>query len=215
MDFQFLNDLNTGLQRIQQTLAALVEQAGQTFVQVGGNNIFTGLNQFNQPPLIIAGTGTGYFQPMGVLSSQFSVAGIGNTATTSDVTLFSYALPANSLDANGAGVLIEAWGSFAANGNDKRVRLALGASAFSSGTQTGNNVGWQARAVFTRTGASAQIGTGWGQSGATVWTVPTPITPASDTTAAITLAVTGASLTTGAANDVVANGFVVSMLNYG
>ena len=188
---------------------------GSSYVATSSNNVWTGTNTFKPPPLINAGaTSSTTFLPMGALSKQTSVSGIGNLADLTDDTLFTYTLPASCLDANNQGIVIEAFGSFAANGNNKTVKLWFGASmAFSSGVRTNNNVGWNARLILSRTGASAQIGTGFGMAGSTPFPVPVPLIGTEVTTGGIVLKVTGASPTTGAANDVVGHGMTVFFVN--
>lgn len=168
----------------------------------------------NTPSLTAGATGAGTFSPMGALSKQFSATGIGNAADLTDDTLFTYSLPANSLDVTGREIVVEAFGKFAANGNNKTVKLFFGTTmVFSSGVVTTNNLGWIARMTLTKTGASTQIGIGFGAGGTTVWSVALPMAGTETDTGAITIKVTGASPTTGAAADVVGNAFNVVYLN--
>lgn len=221
-----LGQITQALYKIQQTL-------GGSFISLAGNNVFTGTNTFDAavttnstvlangqdtfklPPIINAGAvGIGTFLPEGLLSKQLSIAGIGNGADTTDDTLFSYSLPASSLDVVGRQITVFAFGKFATNGHDKTVKIFLGSTLiFTSAVQTGSNVGWQATLTFYKSGASTQLGTGIGQSGTTTWAVPVPLTGSETDTGALTIKVTGASPTTGAANDVLANGMVVQYAN--
>ncbi len=210
-----ITELTTALTNINRALSALYDKLGSSYIALDGNNTFTGLNTFDQPPVIRAGdTGTATLLPMGALSKQYSAAGIGNGADLTDDTLFTYSLPADALDANNRTIMVDAFGSFAANGNNKTVKLWFGTSlVFSSGVLTNNNVGWSARLMLGRTGASAQIGSGFGMAGSTPFPVPLPLVGTEATTGAITIKVTGASPTTGAANDVKGYGMVVTYLN--
>lgn len=216
-----LTDVNQNLININRQLSNLFEQlAAIAIIPPGtasqaGTNIFTGSNTFKLPPEINAGSvGTGQVLPMGALSQQFSVAGVGNGADTTDDTLFSYTLPASSLDANGRSVEISAFGKFANNGNNKAVKLWFGSSLiFTSGVQTVANVGWWGRLTVTRTGAGAQIGWGAGGAGTVVFSVPVPLIGTETSSGAIVIKVTGASTTTGAAGDVVGNGLAVIYRN--
>lgn len=168
----------------------------------------------NVPTLTAGVTGSGTFSTMGALSKQFSAAGIGNGADATDDTLFTYTLPANSLDTTGRQIVIEAFGKFAANGNNKTVKLWFGTTmVFSSGVVTTNNLGWWAMVRLTKTGASTQIGIGFGAGGAAIWSVAVPMAGTETDTGAITIKVTGASPTTAAAADVVGNALTVTYAN--
>ena len=210
-----LDQTNVQLTNILRQLGAIYDRLGSSYISTSSNNVWTGTNTFKPPPLINAGaTSSTTFLPMGALSKQTSVAGVGNLADLTDDTLFTYTLPASCLDTNNQGIVIEAFGSFAANGNNKTVKLWFGASlVFSSGVLTNNNVGWNARLMLNRTGASAQIGSGFGMAGSTPFPVPVPLVGTEVTTGAIVLKVTGASPTTGAANDVVGHGMSVFFVN--
>lgn len=210
-----ITELTRALTDIQRSLSALYDKLGSSYIALDGNNTFTGTDTFKLPPIINAGAvGTATFLPMGALDKQASAAGIGNGADLTDDTLFTYSLPANALDADNRTIIVDAFGSFAANGNNKTVKLWFGTSvAFSSGVLTNNNVGWSARLILCRTGASAQIGSGFGMAGSTPFPVPLPLVGTEVTTGAITIKTTGASPTTGAANDVKGYGMVVTYLN--
>ena len=177
----------------------------------GDNTTFTGTNTFKKPPIINAGlVGAGTILPMGVISNQVSVAGVGNGADTTDDTLFTYNLPANSLDAVGRSIDIEAFGSLANNAHNKTVKLWFGTTmVFSSGVVTTANAGWRVRMTLTKTGSGAQLGTADGAIGATPIAVPLPLVGSEVDSGAIIIKVTGASPTTGAASDVVGNGMKV------
>lgn len=166
------------------------------------------------PTLSAGASGSGTFSTVGDLSKQFSAAGIGNGADATDDTLFTYSLPANSLDATGRQIVIEAFGKFAANGNNKTVKLWFGTTmVFSSGVVTTNNLGWWAMMRLTKTGASTQIGIGFGVGGAAIWSVAVPMAGTETDTGAITIKVTGASPTTGAASDVLGNAMTIRYEN--
>lgn len=212
--------MTTVLQNIQQSIANLVTaintlasipSANNNFT---GNNTFTGTNSFKPPPIISAGAvGSGTLLPAGVISRQFNRSGVGNGADTTNDVLFSYAMPANSFDVNGRGVKIRAFGFYAANGNDKRVRLTFGGvELFTSGVVTFNAGWWRIDVELYRDGANTQLGSSWMTTKDTVIGPVTVLTGVTDT-AAITIAVTGASPTTGAASDVNACGLIVEFMN--
>lgn len=160
----------------------------------------------NGPALKIAGANVG-----GVLTVNTTQA--GTTSVTTEEDLWSYSLPANTLNANGRGVRITAFGSFAANGNTKTLRLKFGGSNIVSYAIATNNSGWEASGIVIRTGASTQLAGGNKllTNSATLLSSGI-VTPAEDTTAAIVIKVTGTN-GTASANDIVFRGAVVELLN--
>lgn len=102
------------------------------------------------------GAGSANIKATGMVSSQTSAAGVGNGADTTDDTLFTYSLPANSLDANGKTVRIHAWGKFAANTNGKTMKSWFGGTGYvPEGDGNGfNNIGWVADMEVTRIDAT-------------------------------------------------------------
>lgn len=206
--------LLTTLQNIQQSIVGLVTAVNSLAIGAAGNNNFTGTNTFKPPPIISAGAvGTGTLQPAGAISVQLNTSGIGNGAGTTNDVLFAYGLPANSLDVVGRGVKVRAWGYYAANGNNKTVRLTLGGTQIlSTGVVTFNAAGWRAEAEFYKSASNVQNGIAVILTNSVVIGPINLVTTATDT-ATILLAVTGASPTTGAANDVLALGMVVEFLN--
>lgn len=164
-------------------------------------------------------TGTGFVRTGGNASVQVVAAGQGNGADTTDDVLFTYALPASALDASGRQVTITAAGKFAANANNKRVKVwwgtttqtvgaavAGGTVIADSGVVTTNAGGWSASVQVSKYGASgsntqlatnAQVVTGATNLGTAV-----PVALTANESGVINITVTGSSSTTGAANDV-------------
>lgn len=146
------------------------------------------------------------------LSKQFSVAGAGNGADTTEDTLFTYSLPANALANVGNGVEILAWGSVAATSATKTVKVYFGTTVVQSvaytTTQTGN---WFVDMQVFKQAASVQLAiTTVDSLGATTTRTIGNVTNGSETdTAAITIKVTGQS-SVATANLVLCNGFTVS-----
>lgn len=160
------------------------------------------------------GAGSAFSYGGGNINSQFSVAGVGNGADTSEDTLFTYSLPANSLDQAGRGIWIQAFGNVAATSATKTVKLYFGATAQSfayTTTQTGN---WQICAEVYKQAASVQVGFfQWDAAGATTArSVAAFVNGAETDTAAITIKVTGTS-TAATANLVLCYGFIITALN--
>lgn len=222
---QALLSMVTTLQSIAKSLSAVVFglTANNTFT---GNNTFDGTTTFNgttdftavatfdPPPVIGAGAvGAGRIHPAGLISTQVSATGVGNGADTTDDVLYSYSLPASSLDVVGRGVRVSSFGSFGSTANNKRIQFAInGSVVFGSGTLTSNGGWWSLRAEFYKSATNQQVGTTDLIVNGIVANTVIILATATDTSA-MTLAVTGASQTTGAANDVVANGLVVDFLN--
>lgn len=149
---------------------------------LAGTNPFTGTNTFP------AGAGTETFGPCGLIEANVTPA--ATTAVTTEETLWTYTLPANTLSANGAGLQIIAHGGLAANGNSKTVRVYFGASVVTSFTLgTGGASGWRAVADVLRKDATNQIGSGQLAHNATFQV--SAIQPTETLSGAIVIKVTG------------------------
>ena len=209
-----LGQLISILQTIAQNIGFLSKQVGNSFVSLSTANTFTAAQTFTPPPVIEAGaTGTGTFIPSGAISKQFAASGVGNGADTTDDTLFTYSLPASSLDVAGRTLRVRAFGQFAGNTHNKTVKIFFGTSiVLTSGVVTTSGLGWTAELMIGKTGSNTQIAGGFVASGATLVT-PVVLTGTETDTNAVAIKVTGASSTTGAANDVVGYGMVVEFLN--
>jgi hypothetical protein len=161
----------------------------------------------------------GFVRTGGNASVQVVSAGQGNAAATTDTVLFTYALPASALDVAGRQVTITAAGSFAANANNKRVKIwwgtttqtvgsavAGGTLVCDSGVVTTNAGGWSASAQVSKYGAAGsntQIATNaQAIAGSTHLGTSAPALLTATESGVINITVTGASSTTGAANDV-------------
>lgn len=171
------------------------------------NKLFTGQTAIT--PANQAGLSTGTFNPEGVLS--INTTSTGNGADTTEDTLLSYTLPAKALSANGKGLKITAWGNTAANADNKTMKLYFGSEVITTATAATNAKGWILELEVFRTGASAQTVFGQGQVDTTNVT-PLVTTGAETDTATITIKVTGQAGTANA-NDIVAKGLIVEMLN--
>src|ERR1700758_2535980 len=76
----------------------------------------------------------GFVRSCGNASVQVSAAGLGNAADTTDDVLFTYALPANALDAAGRQITITAAGKFASTANNKRIKIWWGTTTQTVGS---------------------------------------------------------------------------------
>lgn len=157
------------------------------------------------------GTGTATAKVSGVLTVSTTQAGTG--ANTDETDLWSYSLPANTLNVNGKGVRVSVSVVYAANANTKTAKLYFGSHVvtLTPTTTAANNISGYHIINVIRTGASAQIRFGIG----TIGTAPQAVsmqTPAEDTTAAITIKVTGQN-GSAVANDIVFRGAIVEVIN--
>lgn len=184
------------------------------------------------PPTTVTqfGSGTGTFLEEGNLSRQVSLAGISPTATSGDIVLAAYTLPASSFDIAGRGITVTADGSFVSNTDSKTVKLiyncttATVGSTVSGGTTiaslTSNTTagagGWTISASVFKAGAAGsntQIALHQlNQSGSVAAALVAPTTNLTATeSGAIIIAVTGNAPT--ATNDVVYNFLEVNAMN--
>lgn len=83
---------------------------------------------------------------------------VGNVGTGED-DLITYSVPANTLRTDGQYLRFEMAGTFAATGNDKRVRIKFGSTTLldTDAIATSDLGGWIARGTILRTGAATQL----------------------------------------------------------
>lgn len=167
---------------------------------------------------IDAGTGTADAGIGGVLT--VSTTQNQTNAGVTEEDLWTYNLPANTLSANNYLVRITAFGSTAANANNKTVRLYFGGTLVStSATVAANDGRWTHVADVYRTGASAQRAIGTAAMNAAGDASASTVrlnyaTIAADTTAAIVIKVTGQN-GTASAGDILFLGARVEFLRAG
>lgn len=142
------------------------------------------------------------------ISLDTNTTAASNVSTT-ETDLMTYSLPAGALAVNGQKVRVTGWGTYAANGNTKTVRLRFGSTIISTRAGTGNNVAWWIQAIVVRTGDATQVASGIqlevGNAGQ-----PTSTSPAETLSSAVTIKLTGQSAT--ASDDITARGFMVEWL---
>lgn len=180
---------------------------------VTGNKTFSGSVALTSTTSLPNGTtvamGTGAATPTvgGILHVNTTQT---TSAATAKTTLVSYSLPTSSLSANGKAVRAVAWGTCAANGNNKTVTIDIGGAVASTTGAVANNAGtWFVEAICVRTGASAEKNIGRALSATTA--AATYNTDTASTAASITIAVTGTNGT--ASTDIIFEGLVVEALN--
>lgn len=173
--------------------------------KAASDNTFTGANTFP------AGGGAGTVKPEGLLNSQVSIAGVGNAADATDDTLFTYSLPANTLNVTGKGIKIKAWGVRAAGGGNGTIKLKFGSTTLCTTAATATAAdNWYLEAVVLRSGSNTQLAIGRTQLAAVLTTLKTA--PGETETGAITILCTGADAGSNA-NKILGHGFTVEALN--
>ena len=183
-------------------------------VEVAGTGTARNLDLLNASGSVTTqfqmGSGTGRAANVG--KANANVTAVGNVTVGED-DLITYALPANSLSANGKAVKIKVWGTTANNVNAKTLKLYFGSQIILTNSLAVSIAGfWYAEAIVVRTGASTQdIFANLNTNTATVAVVDQEITAGTQTdTAAITIKCTGEGTDT---NDVVQEGLLVEFLN--
>lgn len=166
----------------------------------------TGSNTF------AAGTGSGTYNPEGLLS--YNSTAVGNVGTGED-NLMTYSVPANSLSTTGKGLHITAWGRAANNANAKTVKCYFGSAvAIPNGAMaTSLAQVWFAEIYVFRTGSSAQDVIGVMERNTSLGgdAVTRTITTGSETdSGAITVKCTGEGTSD---NDLVQEGMLVEFYN--
>ncbi len=177
---------------------------------------------------IVFGGGTAAMGAEGNINLQTSSAGVNPGATAADNVIAVYSLPASSFSAAGKTVTVTACGSFAATGNNKRVKLFFNPSAAvvgstitggtllaDTGTVATNNGGWLVAGTVVKYGAAASntqlCVSGGAAAGAVHAGVSLPALATATESGAILIAVTGNATT--AATDIVFNFLEVNAMN--
>lgn len=174
---------------------------GPNLQQVDGSGIYvtpTGGNQDTLKNLMAN------FQTLNLTST-------GNGADTTEDTLATYSLPANTLGTTMRGLKIRAWGTCAANADNKTMKLYFGSEVIATPTAATNAKNWWLEMEVYHSGANAQVVVGRGIVDTTSVT-PLVTTGTESESAAIVIKVTGQA-GTGNANDIVIKAFVIERLD--
>lgn len=156
-----------------------------------------------------AGGGSGLYTPSGILTS--SVTSAGTIADTNETTLWTYTMPASTMNTDARGVRVSIYYTTAANANVKNGRLYFGATVVDSRTGIADNgVKLLMSAIILRTAATAQLATGNLQANGSMAT-PLETTPAETLSGAIVIKFTGQN-GTASANDVLFKYATVELL---
>jgi hypothetical protein len=138
----------------------------------------------------------------------------GTGANTTETALATFSLPLQALNANGKGFRFRAWGTTAANGNNKTMKAYLGSTVLAStGTIALNDGKWVLDCEVIRTGAAAQVirGRASHKDGSLEADNYTVATGTEDETTALTVTMKGTN-GTAAANDIVLKGAVLEVM---
>lgn len=140
---------------------------------------------------------------------------VGNVTSGEDA-LITYSLKKNTLHNDGDVIEIAAYGTTAANGNNKTIKLILGSTTlFSTGVLAFNNKAWCIKAIITRTGAATQqiIATFSGDL-SLITNVATFTAGTEDLTTNLTIKCTGTSGSS-TTDDIIQKGLVITMFPAG
>lgn len=153
------------------------------------------------------GTGTGVAEASG--KANVNTTAVGNVGAGED-DLMTYSLPANSFNTNGKLVKITAWGTVAANGNTKTIKLKFGATIIRQiGPSAMNGLDWRIDAVVIRTGVATQDAMATEFLDTSVFDT-TISTPAETLSGAVVIKVTGEGV---ANDDIKQEGMLIEYLN--
>lgn len=139
---------------------------------------------------VLAGTGSQLVQAGGSL--EVNATAVGNVGSGED-DLMTFSVPASVLGANGDYLEISAFGTFAANANNKRIRAKFGATTLLDTTALAiNDDAFHLRVQIIRTGATSQIAIATISTGDALLVSQTAYsTPAETLSGAITFKLTG------------------------
>lgn len=149
-----------------------------------------------------SGTSTGFSGKVGGVIRAV-VSGTGNVGGGED-TLFSEAIAANTLAANGAALVIEIFGTCVSSGDSKTIRVKFGATTVATiGAFTTDCGDWRTFVIIQRTGATTQSAVV--QAGVLTTQLVAFTAPGETLSGAVTLAVTGEGVVT---NDIILRGLI-------
>jgi len=133
-----------------------------------------------------------------------------SNTSTGATDLITYSLDANSLLNIGSMIKIHAWGTYAANGNNKTVTLAFGSQTIlTTGVVAANAGSWSIKATIIRkTSTTQEIITEIISSNSSVVDSATRTAGTQDLTTALTIKCVG---TGGATNDIIQYGMTIEL----
>lgn len=137
--------------------SAQIQRALRSFLSTA--QTVTGSWTFTGPVVLPSGTtakfgATATATVGGVLTT--STTQVCTTAVTTEENLWTYSLPAGSLDSDGRGLRITAWWSTAATATTKQARLYFGTVQSDTGARASNNGSGKIQMVVLRSSATTQ-----------------------------------------------------------
>lgn len=128
------------------------DYAGGTPINMWGAS---GVINTDGPIAVKAGASATTSKLHGVLT--VNTTGVGNVGASAPDDLQTYTLPANCLSANGKGIRVRCWGTYANNGNTKVFSFVFGGATIKTKNCRANNTGvWSVEATIVRTGVGTQ-----------------------------------------------------------
>lgn len=150
-----------------------------------------------------------YMAANGQLNVQLSHAGASTATTGAETTIFSYVIPAKTLDVVGRGVSIQAWGNATFASGTAVVKLYFGSVGTSVGTLATTNPWWSQIEIW-KDAANSQSGI-FQSTVSTTHQGTSVLTQTETDTSAITIKVTANQ--SAVANAILVFGFQVVGLN--
>jgi hypothetical protein len=135
---------------------------------------------------------------------------VGTDANTNEKDLWTYTLPAGAMPTADRGIRFTAFGTLAANANNKTLKGYFGATQCAALSTTASGSHWEVRCIVLRTGAATQLSDGWVSIALGTQNI-TVATPAETLSGAVVVKVTGQN-GVAAANDIVFRGAIVEAL---
>lgn len=168
-----------------------ITPAGTTGATLNTQTTVARINATNRTGEIRLGHSASSFAALGG-TSNVNTTQVGNIGTGED-DLITYSLPANSLPRDGAYIEFETAGTFAANANNKQVKIYFGATViFATGAQAFNAGAWTAKCTVIRTGATTQkASVQFASSNSLLTSSAAYTTPAETLSSAVTIKCTG------------------------
>lgn len=185
----------TGNTTYYQTAPSVSAGSTQTYTNQGGWDLFG--------PIVNMGL-TNNYAHIGAVAST-SGGPVGNV-TTAETTLISYTIPANVISSTrNQHMVLECWGTYAANANTKQLIAYLGATSLLDTTALVLNAGsWYLKASIMSNGSSAQTASVLlNTSNAVLPVSVSTTTPAVNNASTMVFKVTGTGIST---NDIVLQG---------
>jgi hypothetical protein len=155
--------------------------------------------------------GRSYSAPASSTLLTSSTTSVCTAADTNETTLWTFNLPANTLNEDGKAIRINATVLYGATANNKTIKVKLGATAGYTFTTAANGIPGSLSVLITRTGASAESASGSDLRGTAGFNVGSQLVLAEDLTTQLAVSLTGQNAVA-AASDVCSKSVTVELL---